>query len=191
MSASSGKSCRASNRSPARFLIAHRDAAHGQSVPGGQLQHARRQFPRGQSAKMAFDGRMQIGDQIREPDGLAAKADGISFAVEPGFNADRVAAQKNLRSNRPGRRFPGLCWSRLSSRPARRHGVRQTVGPRCRAAAGNRDAGECHRDASGADSGGRADCTPSGAATVAAHRQVDNREAGGVQGPKIRSNSMA
>ena len=101
---------------PARFLIAHRDAAHGQSVPGGQFQHARWQFPRGQLAKMAFDGRSQIGRRIRNPDRLVAEADGSSFAVQPGFNADRFAAQKNLRPNCPDRRFPGLRLEPLNSR---------------------------------------------------------------------------
>ena len=66
-----------------------------------------RQFPRGQLAKMSFDGRAQIGRWIRNPDRFAAEADGASFAVVPGFDADRFAAQENFRPNRPGRRFPG------------------------------------------------------------------------------------
>jgi len=34
--------------------------------------------------------------------------DFLVIAVGPGFNADRVAAQKDLRSNLPCRQFPGL-----------------------------------------------------------------------------------
>ena len=94
-------------------------------MPGGQFQHTRWQFPSGQSAKMAFNGGAQIRQRIRNPDRLAAEADDlgfpsrivlvlvlvldfIGFAAGPGFNADRVAAQENLRSNMPCRWFPGL-----------------------------------------------------------------------------------
>ena len=109
----------------ANMLIVLDTSGSMNGVPGGQFQHTRWQFPSGQSAKMAFNGGAQIRQRIRNPDRLAAEADDlgfpsrivlvlvlvldfIGFAAGPGFNADRVAAQENLRSNMPCRWFPGL-----------------------------------------------------------------------------------
>ena len=161
---------------PTRFLAAHRDATYGQSVPGGQLQYARWQFPRCQSAKMAFDGRAQIGGRIWAPDRLAAEADGFSFAVGPGFNADRVAAQEDIRPNIPDRRFPGLGLKplKLAFKPCGM-AFDKLPGHRRRAAAGNCNAG----DAIGTQPEQIAACPRIAhhqeGQLLRPHRQVDNR----------------
>jgi hypothetical protein len=111
-------------------------------MPGSQLQHAWWQFPRCQLAKMAFDGRTQIGRWIGDPDRIAAEANGFSFTVRSGFNADRIAAQENLRSNRPNHRFPRLCLEplKLAFQPGGM-AFDKLSGHRRRAAARNRNAG--------------------------------------------------
>ena len=51
-------------RTPARALIAHGHAAHGQLKTGREFHHAQRQFPLRQPAQMSFDGWPQVARRI-------------------------------------------------------------------------------------------------------------------------------
>ena len=63
----------------ANMLIVLDTSGSMTGVPGGQFQHARGQFPRGQLAKVAFDGGTKIGCWIRNLDRFATEADSFNF----------------------------------------------------------------------------------------------------------------
>jgi len=85
-------------RTPARFLVSHRDAIHHDTMPGRELGEACRQFPGCPLAQVLLDGWPQVGGRNRHLDPFGTEPDNPSRL---GFQAKRLAAEKDRHSKLP------------------------------------------------------------------------------------------
>src|ERR1019366_10067602 len=75
---------------PTRSLVAHGDATHGQSVPGGQFQKTRRQFLCRQHAKMMFKHWPQVSLWVHHFQRPATETNSARFSS---FDARQFASK--------------------------------------------------------------------------------------------------
>ena len=86
---------------PTRSLVTDRNATNSELMSCGKFQYARRKFIRRQLPEMPLGRRTQITCRIGDANGLAAKSDYSSLAIDSRLKRDDLAAKQDFGTDRP------------------------------------------------------------------------------------------